>query len=172
MSHAPPKSAAEIATSARATRSPFVRLTELITGIEPGKPPINLTVGEPQHPIPPFVGDVVQRSLKAVRAISADQRQRARSPRRGRRGSRTASPSPRHRHRERTAGAQRHPRRTVSRGIDRQGSRSGAHRTPRDPGAEPVLRCLCCRRRRCRLRAGVPARDQEHRISARSRCAR
>jgi aspartate/methionine/tyrosine aminotransferase len=39
-------------------------LTELITGIEPGKPPINLTVGEPQHPIPPFVGDVVARSLK------------------------------------------------------------------------------------------------------------
>ena len=37
-------------------RSPFVRLTELITGIEPGKPPINLSVGEPQHPIPSFVG--------------------------------------------------------------------------------------------------------------------
>ena len=37
-------------------RSPFVRLTELIAGIEPGKPAINLSVGEPQHPIPPFVG--------------------------------------------------------------------------------------------------------------------
>ena len=74
MSNAPPKSVAETATSARATRSPFVRLTELITGIEPGKPPINLTVGEPQHPIPPFVGDVVQRSLKPVRALPADQR--------------------------------------------------------------------------------------------------
>jgi aspartate/methionine/tyrosine aminotransferase len=37
-------------------RSPFVRLTELIAGIEPGKPVINLSVGEPQHPIPPFVG--------------------------------------------------------------------------------------------------------------------
>jgi N-succinyldiaminopimelate aminotransferase len=37
-------------------RSPFVRLTELIAGIEPGKPPINLSVGEPQHPIPSFVG--------------------------------------------------------------------------------------------------------------------
>jgi aspartate/methionine/tyrosine aminotransferase len=31
-------------------------LTELIAGIEPGKPPINLSVGEPQHPVPPFVG--------------------------------------------------------------------------------------------------------------------
>jgi N-succinyldiaminopimelate aminotransferase len=38
------------------SRSPFVRLTELIAGIEPGKPAINLSVGEPQHPIPDFVG--------------------------------------------------------------------------------------------------------------------
>ena len=37
-------------------RSPFVQLTELIAGIAPGKPPINLSVGEPQHAIPPFVG--------------------------------------------------------------------------------------------------------------------
>jgi len=37
-------------------RSPFVRLTELIAGIEPGKSAINLSVGEPQHPIPSFVG--------------------------------------------------------------------------------------------------------------------
>lgn len=37
-------------------RSPFVQLTELIAGIEPGKPPINLSVGEPQHAIPSFVG--------------------------------------------------------------------------------------------------------------------
>ncbi|MFY9598765.1 MAG: aminotransferase class I/II-fold pyridoxal phosphate-dependent enzyme, partial [Pseudolabrys sp.] len=27
-----------------------------IAGIEPGKPPINLSVGEPQHAVPPFVG--------------------------------------------------------------------------------------------------------------------
>jgi N-succinyldiaminopimelate aminotransferase len=38
------------------SRSPFVRLTELIAGVEPGKPPINLSVGEPQHPVPRFVG--------------------------------------------------------------------------------------------------------------------
>ena len=38
------------------SRSPFVRLTELIAGIDPGKPPINLSVGEPQHPVPAFVG--------------------------------------------------------------------------------------------------------------------
>jgi aspartate/methionine/tyrosine aminotransferase len=38
------------------SRSPFVRLTDLIAGIEPGKPVINLSVGEPQHPVPSFVG--------------------------------------------------------------------------------------------------------------------
>jgi N-succinyldiaminopimelate aminotransferase len=42
--------------TAPAARSPFVRLTELIAGIEPGKPVINLSVGEPQHAIPSFVG--------------------------------------------------------------------------------------------------------------------
>src|SRR5471032_43250 len=45
------------------SRSPFVRLTELIAGIEPGKPAINLSVGEPQHPIPPFVGATIAAHL-------------------------------------------------------------------------------------------------------------
>lgn len=45
------------------SRSPFVRLTELIAGIEPGKPPINLSVGEPQHAVPPFVGKVLAAHL-------------------------------------------------------------------------------------------------------------
>lgn len=41
------------------SRSPFVRLTDLIAGIPPREPMINLSVGEPQHPIPPFVGGVL-----------------------------------------------------------------------------------------------------------------
>jgi N-succinyldiaminopimelate aminotransferase len=41
------------------SRSPFVRLTDLIAGIAPGKPPINLSVGEPQHAVPSFVGPVL-----------------------------------------------------------------------------------------------------------------
>jgi N-succinyldiaminopimelate aminotransferase len=45
------------------SRSPFVRLTELIAGIEPGKPPINLSVGEPQHPVPSFVGPALAADL-------------------------------------------------------------------------------------------------------------
>jgi aspartate/methionine/tyrosine aminotransferase len=44
-------------------RSPFVRLHELLADIKPGKPAINLSVGEPQHPIPPFVGPVLQAHL-------------------------------------------------------------------------------------------------------------
>ncbi len=41
------------------TRSPFVRLTELLGDSKPGMPPINLSVGEPQHPVPPFVAPVL-----------------------------------------------------------------------------------------------------------------
>jgi N-succinyldiaminopimelate aminotransferase len=44
-------------------RSPFVRLHELLADIKPGKPAINLSVGEPQHPIPPFVGPVLASHL-------------------------------------------------------------------------------------------------------------
>jgi N-succinyldiaminopimelate aminotransferase len=45
------------------SRSPFVRLTELIAGIEPGKPVINVSVGEPQHAIPAFVGPTLAAHL-------------------------------------------------------------------------------------------------------------
>src|ERR1700680_4651894 len=53
------------ATPGRAAdgRSPFVRLAELLAEVKPGKNPINLAVGEPQHPIPPFVGPVIAAHL-------------------------------------------------------------------------------------------------------------
>jgi N-succinyldiaminopimelate aminotransferase len=41
------------------TRSPFARLAELTADIEPGKPVIDLGVGEPKHGVPPFVASVV-----------------------------------------------------------------------------------------------------------------
>src|SRR5882672_10683498 len=44
-------------------RSPFVRLAELLADVKPGKPAINLSVGEPQHPIPSFVGPVIAAHL-------------------------------------------------------------------------------------------------------------
>jgi N-succinyldiaminopimelate aminotransferase len=44
-------------------RSPFARLTELLAPHQPGKPLIMLSLGEPQHPIPAFVGPVLAKNL-------------------------------------------------------------------------------------------------------------
>jgi N-succinyldiaminopimelate aminotransferase len=43
-------------------RSPFVRLTELLGDTPPGMPVINISVGEPQHPVPSFVAPVLAKS--------------------------------------------------------------------------------------------------------------
>lgn len=42
-------------------RSPFIRLTELLVPYAPGKPLITLSLGEPQHPVPDFVGPVLAK---------------------------------------------------------------------------------------------------------------
>jgi N-succinyldiaminopimelate aminotransferase len=47
------------------TRSPFVRLTELIADIKPGKPAIDLGVGEPKHGVPAFVAPVLAANISA-----------------------------------------------------------------------------------------------------------
>lgn len=44
-------------------RSPFARLTELLSPYRPGKPLITLSLGEPQHPVPPFVGPVLAQHI-------------------------------------------------------------------------------------------------------------
>jgi aspartate/methionine/tyrosine aminotransferase len=44
-------------------RSPFVRARELLGDTPPGKPEISLAVGEPQHPIPGFVGPVIAEHI-------------------------------------------------------------------------------------------------------------
>jgi N-succinyldiaminopimelate aminotransferase len=41
------------------TRSPFVRLAELLADAKPGKPVIDLGVGEPKHGVPAFVAPVM-----------------------------------------------------------------------------------------------------------------
>jgi N-succinyldiaminopimelate aminotransferase len=51
----PPPAPARAITS----RSPFVRLRELLGDAAPGQPAISLAVGEPQHPVPGFVGPVL-----------------------------------------------------------------------------------------------------------------
>src|SRR6201992_1608174 len=44
-------------------RSPFARTTELLAPYKPGKPLITLSLGEPQHPVPDFVGPVLARHI-------------------------------------------------------------------------------------------------------------
>lgn len=43
--------------------SPFQRLGRLIAGVEPGRPPIDVSVGEPRHAVPDFVGPVLSAAL-------------------------------------------------------------------------------------------------------------
>jgi N-succinyldiaminopimelate aminotransferase len=45
--------------------SPFARLSALLQGIEPGAPPIDLSLGEPRALIPAFVGPILQEHLHA-----------------------------------------------------------------------------------------------------------
>lgn len=44
-------------------RSPFARLTELLAPYQPGQPLITLSLGEPQHPVPDFVGPVLAKHI-------------------------------------------------------------------------------------------------------------
>jgi N-succinyldiaminopimelate aminotransferase len=50
-------------TSARKASSPFARLNDRLAGIDPGQAPINLTIGEPQHAVPPFVAPVIAQNI-------------------------------------------------------------------------------------------------------------
>src|SRR6201992_745691 len=49
--------------SQQSERSPFARLTELLAPYQPAKPLITLSLGEPQHPVPAFVGPVLAQHV-------------------------------------------------------------------------------------------------------------
>src|ERR1700682_1623867 len=49
--------------SQESERSPFARLTELLAPYQPAKPLITLSLGEPQHPVPAFVGPVLAKHI-------------------------------------------------------------------------------------------------------------
>src|ERR1700684_233254 len=51
------------AGSQESERSPFARLAELLAPHPPGKPLITLSLGEPQHPVPAFVGPVLAKHI-------------------------------------------------------------------------------------------------------------
>ncbi|MGA8903365.1 aminotransferase class I/II-fold pyridoxal phosphate-dependent enzyme [Bradyrhizobium sp.] len=44
-------------------RSPFLRVTELLAPYQPSKPLITLSLGEPQHPVPGFVGPILAQHI-------------------------------------------------------------------------------------------------------------
>src|SRR5215470_17608413 len=51
------------AASNESERSPFARTAELLAPYKPGKPLIALSLGEPQHPVPDFVGPVLAQHI-------------------------------------------------------------------------------------------------------------
>src|SRR4029077_20600435 len=62
-----PMTVTDRATPARVpdARSPFMRLADLLGDTPPGMPAINIAVGEPQHPVPPFVAPVLAQHTAA-----------------------------------------------------------------------------------------------------------
>src|SRR3954470_9993576 len=55
--------AGNVSAAGQAERSPFVRTTELLAPYQPSKPLITLSLGEPQHPVPGFVGPVLAKHI-------------------------------------------------------------------------------------------------------------
>src|ERR1700709_2931944 len=55
--------AGSVSPAGQAERSPFARVAELLAPYPPGKPLIALSLGEPQHPVPAFVGPVLARHI-------------------------------------------------------------------------------------------------------------
>src|SRR6267154_1334006 len=51
------------ASAGQAERSPFARTAELLAPYQPAKPLITLSLGEPQHPVPAFVGPVLSKHV-------------------------------------------------------------------------------------------------------------
>src|SRR6478752_6460833 len=52
-----------VPSAGQAERSPFARTAELLAPYQPGKPLITLSLGEPQHPVPAFVGPVLAKHI-------------------------------------------------------------------------------------------------------------
>src|SRR5271168_3180584 len=58
-----PSRAPQSAGPQESERSPFARTAELLAPYKPGKPLITLSLGEPQHPVPGFVGPVLAQHI-------------------------------------------------------------------------------------------------------------
>ncbi len=55
--------AGNVSAAGQAERSPFARTAELLAPYQPGKPLITLSLGEPQHPVPGFVGPELAKHI-------------------------------------------------------------------------------------------------------------
>jgi aspartate/methionine/tyrosine aminotransferase len=55
--------AGNVSAAGQAERSPFARTAELLAPYQPDKPLITLSLGEPQHPVPDFVGPVLAKHI-------------------------------------------------------------------------------------------------------------
>ena len=55
--------AGSVSPAGQAERSPFARTAELLAPYQPAKPLITLSLGEPQHPVPAFVGSVLAQHV-------------------------------------------------------------------------------------------------------------
>jgi aspartate/methionine/tyrosine aminotransferase len=56
-----------VSPAAPGERSPFARAAELLAPYQPGQPMISLALGEPQHPPPDFVGEILSRHINEFR---------------------------------------------------------------------------------------------------------
>ena len=120
-------------------RSPFARLTELLAPYQPAKPLITLSLGEPQHPVPAFVGPVLAKHIAdfgrypIAKGIEPFRRAAANWL-----STRFDLPR-RDRSRDRASGAERQPRGPVFRGAHRRPLCRRAQGQAGDPDAQSVL---------------------------------
>ena len=127
--------------------------TELLAPYQPAKPLITLSLGEPQHPVPDFVGPVLAKHIadfgrypiaKGIEPFRRAAVELAGEPLQAAAADRS---------RERNPGAERQPRGAVLRGDRRRALCRTAPGQARDPDAEPVLSGLWRGRPRRRLRS-------------------
>jgi hypothetical protein len=54
----------------------FPRLRRLLDSHAPGGDPVPMSIGEPMHPMPPFVGEVIAANLQGFQRLPAERRAR------------------------------------------------------------------------------------------------
>jgi N-succinyldiaminopimelate aminotransferase len=63
MERSMPQTSSAVPATGAVFASPFQRLAGLLDGLKPGLPPINMSVGEPRHAVPGFVGPTIAANI-------------------------------------------------------------------------------------------------------------